>query len=133
MPSKYILIFGACIFPYSQLVLAESPDVKLSIKPVVCHVEQQGDSCDISVNVVWQSAKPITTCLYRNEIKTQCWENVDAVETALALSFSENQLFTLKDKQSVIAKQLLAVHSVKAQIGKKKKYRRRLRADWSLF
>lgn len=103
--------------------------VNLSIKPLVCTVEQKGDYCDITVKVKWSSVKPINSCLFQGDLKTTCWQAKTQAKKDFEISINEDMEFTLMNKdKGVYAKQLVRVNT-----SQPKRYRRRLRADWSVF
>lgn len=125
----------------SYAVLAEEHEVEMTIKPKVCHVNHAGDTCEMTIDIAWQALFPLDTCLYQqaknqnnnqNKNKTLCWKNTNVADTKLAIKLTENTLFTLEQQTPavnfVLAQQLISVNSTAP-----KSYRRRLRADWSLF
>ncbi len=104
-------------------------NVKLSLTPLACFVKKMGDVCHLTVKVNWQSETPINTCLYQNVDKVHCWSATDQATKKITVSLSENMLFTLQgEDDEVYAQQNVAISASTS-----KKYRRRLRADWSLF
>ena len=125
----------------SSMAFATEGDVEMTIKPKVCQVNRAGDICEMTINIAWQALLPLDTCLYqqaKNQTQTQdknktlCWQNTKVADTKLAIKLSENTLFTLEQQTPevnlVLAQQLISVNSTVP-----KNYRRRLRADWSLF
>ena len=131
----------------TSTAFATEGDVEMTIKPKVCQVNQAGDICEMTINIAWQALLPLDTCLYQraksqsqnqsqeqtqDKNKTLCWQNTKAADTKLAIKLSENTLFTLEqqtpDVNLVLAQQFISVNSTVP-----KNYRRRLRADWSLF
>lgn len=104
-------------------------NVELSLTPLTCFVKQIGDVCHITVKVNWQSVSPINACLYQNIEKKYCWRGKNKATTKIEVNFSENMKFSLLgDNNEVYAYQHVAIAASTS-----KKYRRRLRADWSLF
>lgn len=110
-----------------SLAVSAQTDVSLTVKPLVCQVKAQGDMCQVTLTIYWQAAKPINPCLYKNHIKETCWFNQQRSEIKLQTRFSDNVLFTLQENNQVLAEQRLSINS------QAPKYRRRLRADWSIF
>jgi len=104
-------------------------DIQFSIKPLVCIVKKPGDTCSMTATVSWQSPKLINTCLYQGTSKVACWLKQKTIKAVIKINIEENMEYTLKDdNHHIIAKQLITINSSLA-----KKYRRRLRAGWSLF
>jgi len=104
-------------------------DIKFSIKPLVCIVKKPGDVCSMTATVSWQSPKNINSCLYQGINKVTCWHNKKKIKSVIEINIEENMEYTLRgDNHQIIAKQLISINSSLA-----KKYRRRLRAGWSLF
>lgn len=104
-------------------------DNLLAVTPKICIVEQVGDSCEVRLTVQWQSLLPLSHCLYQNEQENVCWYNQKQVSQAFIFEINQNQFFSLRDHKN----QVLAAQQVQLNTHVPKKYRRRLRADWSLF
>lgn len=119
-----ILFVFSCFSP----LLSASSTNKLIIKPSVCMVKSPGDSCQMTVTVQWQTDKTISACLFQNNTRLHCWENVQNIKTKMAISLEQDMMFTLKNDQQVFATQQIKVNTALPT-----KYRRRLRADWSFF
>jgi len=106
-----------------------SNKVELSLTPLACFVKKNGDVCHITVKIDWHSDIPIDACLYQNIKKLHCWSATQKATKKIPVSLSENMNFTLQGADnSVYAQQQVAIAASTSQ-----KYRRRLRADWSLF
>lgn len=106
-----------------------SNKVELSLTPLACFVKKNGDVCHITVKVAWQSSLPINACLYQNSEKLHCWSATQKATKKIPVSLSENMQFTLQGADNIVyAQQQVAIAASTSQ-----KYRRRLRADWSLF
>ena len=83
----------------------------------------------MTATVSWHSPKIINSCLYQGITKVACWLKQNKVTAVIEINIEENMEYTLKDdNHHIIAKQLITINSSLA-----KKYRRRLRAGWSLF
>ena len=108
--------------------LAASSTSQLIIKPSVCMVKKLGDSCQMTVRVMWHNEQPIDACLFQNDSRLTCWENVNNINTEIDISLDQDMKFTLKNDQQVFAYQQIKINTALP-----KKYRRRLRADWSFF
>ncbi len=119
----YIFVFSGVLQP-----LAASTTNQLIIKPSVCMVKKFGDSCLMTVKVLWHNDKPTNACLFQNDLRLTCWKNVRDINTNLDISLDQDMKFTLKDKGKTLAYQQIKINTAFPQ-----KYRRRLRADWSFF
>jgi len=120
-------------FSFTVLANNDKPEqesgIEFSIKPLVCIVKNPGDACSMTATVSWQTPKVINSCLYQGITKVACWLNQNKATAVIEISIEENMEYTLKDdNHHIIAKQLITINSSLA-----KKYRRRLRAGWSLF
>ena len=126
--SKWILVFVLSISIGITPSLAASSTSKLIIRPSVCMVKKLGDSCQMTVKVMWHNEQPIDACLFQNDLRLSCWKNVDDINTEIEISLDKDMKFTLKNEQ-----QIFAFQQIKINTALPKKYRRRLRADWSFF
>lgn len=132
---KNVLIFLA-LFTISSLVSlpskaysVEQPLGELSIKPLTCIVKVAGDNCQMTVTVTWKTSVPISGCLFQEENNLACWQEQNEVSQQLTISLAKEMIFSLKNQHGfVIAKQTIKVNASTSS-----KYRRRLRAQWSLF
>lgn len=91
-------------------------------------VKNPGDSCQMTVTVQWHNDEPIDVCLFQNDTRLNCWENVHNIKTKIDISLEQDMLFTLKNEQRMFATQQIKINTALPT-----KYRRRLRADWSFF
>lgn len=124
---KLIFLFIFCGFLQSLTASASSP-TKLIIRPSVCMVNKLGDTCQMAVKVMWQNDSPINACLFQNELRLTCWENIHEINTELVISLDQDMKFILKNDQQIFASQQIKINTALP-----KKYRRRLRANWSFF
>jgi hypothetical protein len=119
----YLLVCGLVLQP-----LAASSTSQLIIKPSVCMVNKIGDSCKMKVKILWQNTQPIDACLFQDDLRLKCWKNTLDINTDLEISLDQDMKFTLKNNEKVLAYQHIKINTTLP-----KKYRRRLRADWSFF
>ncbi len=108
--------------------LAASSTTKLIIKPSVCMINKLGDTCQMTVKVMWHNDQPIDACLFQNGSRLTCWQNVHEINTEIDISLDQDMKFTLENDQQVFASQQIKINTAIP-----KKYRRRLRANWSFF
>jgi hypothetical protein len=121
------ILFLFILSGFSQSLAASTP-TKLIIRPSVCMVNKLGDTCEMAVKVLWQHDKPIDTCLFQNDLRLACWQNVREINTELVVSLDQDMKFILKNDQQTFASQQIKINTALP-----KKYRRRLRANWSFF
>jgi len=129
MTSSYckMTIYFFILIGFSQ-PLAASSTSPLIIKPSVCMVKKLGDSCQMTVKVIWHNEKPIDACLFQSESRLTCWKNVRDINTKIDITLNHDMKFILKNDE-----QIFAYQQIKINTALPKKYRRRLRADWSFF
>jgi len=129
----WLMLLLLCFYSLTSIandeIAEQSNELKFSIKPLVCIVKKPGDICSMTATVSWQSAKHINSCLYQGITKVACWLNKKKIKSVIEINIEENMEYTLRDdNHQIIAQQLISINSSLA-----KKYRRRLRAGWSLF
>ncbi len=124
-----LLVVSVLVMPKCFSSDTPSNKVELTLTPLACFVKQMGDVCHLTININWQSTAPINACLYQNIEKMHCWSSTRKATKKIMINLSENMQFTLRgDNNEVYAQQQVAIAASTS-----KKYRRRLRADWSLF
>jgi len=131
-----IKIFSLVLFVVSALVMPKclssntlDNNVELSLTPLACFVKRIGDVCHLTIKVNWQSVAPIKACLYQNGEKMHCWSDTRKATKKIMISLSENMQFILQGDNN----EIYAQRQVTISASTSKRYRRRLRADWSLF
>lgn len=100
-----------------------------AIKPLACVVQNAGDVCTMMINVRWQATAPITGCLYQGQQSLYCWQDKISGQKMVEISLNNNMLFSLQNEQQ----QVLASQKIWVNTALPKQFRRRLRADWSVF
>lgn len=108
----------------------EKPLTNFELKPLICIAKEVGDSCQMQVKLSWQSNYPINLCLFQNEQKLKCWNKKQKVNENLSIILSEKSEFKLILPPP---SQVVASQSVQINYQINQKYRRRLRAEWSIF
>lgn len=108
---------------------AQAEKVPLSVQPKTCVVQTSGDICAVKVNIHWRSLTPLTRCLLKNKQQHQCWYRQHNVSDTLLVDIKNSQNFVLVNEEN----EILVQEEVKLTTYEPKQYRRRLRADWSLF
>lgn len=102
---------------------------KLEIKPIVCMVKSMGQICEMTISVDWSIQTPQNVCLFKNDTSLQCWKNKRKATANINISISEDMVFSLKNKDMHV----LAKQKVKINAAANRKYRRKLKSDWSFF
>lgn len=107
--------------------------VDLSLKPKACIVEQLGHSCTVKITANWQAPSPQSLCLVMQQSlaakEIKCWDQQIAGTKQFVVELTTTTQFRLVDLENRLLNSvdlvINAAHSTK--------YRRRLRADWSVF
>ncbi|AOT11004.1 DUF3019 domain-containing protein [Pseudoalteromonas luteoviolacea] len=102
---------------------------KLEIKPMVCMVKSMGQICEMTVSVDWAIQAPENVCLFKNNTSLQCWKDKRKAKANINISISEDMIFSLKNEKMHV----LATQKVKINAAANRKYRRKLKSDWSFF
>lgn len=104
-------------------------DILLEVTPNNCVVEKISDSCKILLEANWHSQNRIDACLYIADEELLCWQNHLKASETIQVKLAKTSQVTLRDSENVV----LAKATVKVTSAQPVAYRRRLRADWSLF
>jgi len=104
-------------------------NILLEVTPNNCAVEKINDNCNMRLEVNWQSQHHIDACLYIADEELLCWKNRLKASETIKVKLAKTSQITLRDSNNV----LLAQTRVKVTSAQPVAYRRRLRADWSLF
>ncbi len=101
----------------------------LAIKPITCVVKSLGEACQMKANVTWQTPMLQSVCLFQDKQKLKCWVKQNQVSEMLDVTLDKTMVFSLRDKkQNTLVEQTIKVHALSSR-----KYRRKLKSDWSLF
>lgn len=132
MDMRYLLIIILlAVFP--SLANTEQQStllVNFQLQPNICITREVGDSCAMTVKVNWQTSDPVNLCLQQNDKQIKCWQQQQQVQESIVIGLQKQSTFTLidQDKQTLLAKQI-----VKINYQTTKRFRRRLRSEWSIF
>ncbi|MCG7537238.1 DUF3019 domain-containing protein [Pseudoalteromonas sp. OOF1S-7] len=125
----YSLSMGTLIWCSHSAQATSEPPPLFEIKPQVCMVKTQGQTCQMTIRVNWQHGKPEKLCLYQANTQLHCWADSRQGSIKLAIKLAQNMEFSLRDPyQNTLAKKTVKVNAVVST-----KYRRKLKTDWSLF
>jgi hypothetical protein len=101
----------------------------LVISPSTCIVNTLGERCNKPLKIMWAAPKRANYCLYANNQKIKCWKARQHITDTLVLNINAPTTFNLKDQnQHIIASAKVVINAATST-----RFRRRLRADWSVF
>lgn len=124
--SCYLLLSNA--YAVTQ-VSNEKTDITLVVKPIACFVQSQGQQCKLTITATWQAPTPVNLCLYQQKQQVQCWRNAQSGFKKFNIKLVESTTFSLINS----AHERVATVDVIINAVNPTRYRRRLRADWSVF
>lgn len=104
--------------------------INFEIQPKICIAKEVGDTCAMTVKLAWRAENLISLCLTQDKTKLKCWQNQLAVTDTLAIKVSQQSQFALVEQSS---NETIAVQQIKINYQINKRYRRRLRSEWSIF
>ena len=104
--------------------------LNFQLQPNICISKQVGDSCAMTIKLNWQTVTPINLCLMQNDKTIKCWQNQQQVTEAIAIELQKQSTFTLIDQVNQLP---LAQQTMKINYQTSKRFRRRLRSEWSIF
>jgi len=115
--------------PYAASA-AELPALQFSLKPRLCVLTEDEDTCYDQLEVRWSAAEKMSLCLYQSDIDTplQCWDNASEGQHKFILSATRNVTFQLREHNhnTLVSEAFEVIHD-------QKKYRRQRRNPWSFF
>jgi Protein of unknown function (DUF3019) len=123
-----------CVLPAPRASAAPSDkrgDIRLELSPRICTLALNDTQCDTVVHATWRAPSNESLCLVivgRPEVK-RCWEQYSEGSYSIALIFSADLVFQLKDLdlQQVLAAEVLRV------IREAIRYRHKRREPWNVF
>ncbi|MDO6427227.1 DUF3019 domain-containing protein [Thalassotalea sp. 1_MG-2023] len=120
---RWLLIAGILSQP-----LVNAKEVVFSISPTICIVNKMGEPCTMTVNVNWQTPNAGDYCLYQDTEQLTCWQNTASIATRLNIHLQQNMVFSLREQNTILAQKQIRVNA-----SAPRKFRRKLRAQWSVF
>ncbi|WP_306523300.1 DUF3019 domain-containing protein [Rheinheimera sp.] len=98
------------------------------VAPTVCLLDQQQNSCQLPLQLNWQSPRPMSICAYLNNLQLTCWSATQQGQLQQQLPLEGPAQLELRDmQQQVLLQQQLTV------LSRQPERRRRLVAPWSVF
>lgn len=99
-------------------------------EPTTCMTLTPDSHCQMQVDIQWQQNTEQDTCLLLGDKILKCWHSAQqgSFKQQITLSKTTELLLINKSTNQTLGKQTVAVRYVHP-----KNYRRRLRADWSIF
>jgi hypothetical protein len=110
---------------------ADQNAIQLQVRPRVCTLSAQDDTCDTVVKAKWRSPEDQSLCLLivgHPQVR-QCWERHSEGEYSIELAFSEDLVVELRDPQLHTVLASSAVSVIKEAL----RLRRKRRQPWSIF
>jgi len=102
---------------------------QFSVKPLICITTKKNEPCKMTITVNWQATQPINACLFQENKSLFCWKKQKKISEKINIELSNDIRFKLlNDKAQVYAQQNVVINTVAPR-----SFRRRLRAEWSLF
>jgi len=123
-----IYIGGLMTFVITPTSLANTLN-SLVVSPNTCIVNKLGDVCRKELTIKWKTPIKANYCLYDKHRKIKCWVNQSNISESLLVSIKGTTTLTLKDEK----KQMMASTTIVVNGATSTRFRRRLRADWSVF
>lgn len=116
---------------FSPLAIADSNGIRFVIKPKLCVLSEDEETCHDLLELLWTANNNKSVCLFQSnkQLPLRCWENEIKGEHAVEIRTGEDiefQLREIKDKSLVIAELFEVVQD-------KQSFRRRRRNPWSFF
>lgn len=109
---------------------AEMPQLEFSLKPQLCVLSEQEESCFDELQVSWRAPQKMSLCLYQGELDTplKCWYGAQGGQHQFLLSATQNVVFHLRasDDNTLMTEAFEVIHE-------RKDYRRQRRNPWSFF
>ena len=110
---------------------ADMPAIELTLKPKVCVLSSEEETCFDELHIAWQSSEAMSICLYQKDHSSPlaCWENANYGSHSMALNTGVSLGFMLREMEQ---NQLLASETFEV-IHYHKQYRRARRNAWAFF
>lgn len=123
-------LFIVGLTPISAMA-ADMPAIELTLKPKVCVLSSEEETCFDELHIAWQSSEAMSICLYQKDHSTPlaCWENANYGSHSMALNTGVSLGFMLREMEQ---NQLLASETFEV-IHDHKQYRRARRNAWAFF
>ncbi|KZN69827.1 DUF3019 domain-containing protein [Pseudoalteromonas luteoviolacea] len=128
---SYALMVSACLVATKTSSVYAIPESKaaLKVKPMICMVKSIGQICEMTIAIQWQTTTAQDVCLYQDTQKLKCWQGTQQAKAKLNISLEQDMTFSLKNARM----ETLAAQKVKVNAALSRKYRRKLKSDWSFF
>ncbi len=105
--------------------------IQLELNPQLCTLAENELHCETEIDISWQSSTLQSVCVSiveRPEVE-RCWENYSEGTYRIALTFSDDLVVELRDKEG---RELLISETV-AVVREMLRYRLKRRKPWNLF
>lgn len=133
-PSSVVLLSAILLSTIPVSATAENkalPAIEFTLKPKVCVLSRQEETCYDEIDITWQSGTALNICLYQKEQKNPiaCWQNAHYGSHNMALNTAKSLAFLLREMDN---NQLLASKTFEV-IHDHTQYRRARRNAWAFF
>lgn len=119
----------AVICVNSSAMATQQLVVDFKVTPSVCIVDKLGKPCGAKIKLTWQASSKLSVCVHHNNKALHCWQHETQGMFNFTQPLSESTEFSLRtDSGKTLAQQPFVINAATSQ-----KYRRRLRAHWSVF
>ncbi|MBQ4811601.1 DUF3019 domain-containing protein [Pseudoalteromonas luteoviolacea] len=128
---SYALMASVCLVATktSDVHAVTESNAELKVKPMICMVKSIGQICEMTIAIQWQTATAQDVCLYQDKQQLKCWQGTHQAKAKLNISLEQDMTFSLKNARM----ETLASQKVKVNAALSRKYRRKLKSDWSFF
>ncbi|KZN43841.1 DUF3019 domain-containing protein [Pseudoalteromonas luteoviolacea] len=127
----YALMVSVCLVATktSNVYAAPNSKAELKVKPMICMVKSIGQICEMTIAIQWQTTTAQDVCLYQDTQQLKCWQDTQQAKAKLNISLEQDMTFSLKNARM----ETLTSQKVKVNAALSRKYRRKLKSDWSFF
>ena len=113
---------------------AEPPPASLTVKPVLCIVDERTPSCDLNIVITWQAPRPGYYCVLHDQdvAARRCWTESRSGRTSERRELSESIEFRLEQGESGIPVARATIDVLRKDSDDRRR-RRRTRYVWDVL
>lgn len=120
-----LLLVAASSLIASHGFAQEEADIALDLRPRVCTMTTEDESCETTVRAHWRSSRDESLCLVivgRPDVK-RCWENFSEGRYSIELAFADDLTVQLRDPslERILASAAITVIREALQLRRKRK------------
>ena len=115
-------------------VPAEPPPASLTVKPVLCIVDERTPSCDLNIVITWRALRRGYYCVFHDQdvAARRCWAESRSGEMSERLELSESIEFRLEQGESGIPVARATIDVLRKDSDDRRR-RRRTRYVWDVL